>query len=450
MRIPIRTAARKIKKEEKSIRIPFTEKEDLLERAAHLAIILIFFNSFGFPGKMTEIIGNAADMGFQYFCFLLEILLMVFYGAKDWKTVSVIDLDRRFSGIYLYVGTVFVISMAVTCDRGEQVITCLRLCTTAFFTIWISRKFDISKITEDICKAQWLILACVVVFMILRPNSAFVHEVGDHDFVGIMKTKNNMAAELSLGIILFFLQSRYSRLKGRIIEKWVVPGIMLQAVLLGLCNAKGSLIGALLAAMLLWYDRRGGRIRFPAGLSYVTISALFPTIALTILPIFEPLLNAIGKDATLTGRLPLWKQIINIMTHYNTFTGYGFGMAWRNRTVVFLIHSAFGRYSFMGNMSTGCHNVVLELWLNIGLIGVAAYFLMYLICLGPVRRLSRERYLFCAVYTILFLFFGLTERSMSPYDYHTLFMFLSLAQGCVRKTDSRETAPHDAENQTYL
>lgn len=431
MQIPIQKEVSKINSKDLSFRIKATTKEELLERAAHIMIVLVFFNSLGFPGKMTELLGNSLDMGFQYFCFLLEILLMFFYGVTNAKQIAIIDLDKRFFGIYFYTGVVFVLSMIVTCDRGEQVITCIRLSMTALFAIWISRKFEISKITEDLCKAQWLILISVLLFMALRPDSAFVHEVGDHDFVGIMKTKNNMAAELSLGILLFFLQSRYHKLQGKETEKWVALGIVVQGILLLLCNAKGSLIGALLALCLLGYDRKIGRFRLPAGWFYVSASALFPTIALTILPVFEPLLNAIGKDATLTGRIPLWRQIVNIMTHYHTFTGYGFGMAWRNKTVVFLIHSAFGRYSFMGNMSTGSHNVILELWLNIGLIGVFAYFLMYLTCLGRMRRLSKERYLFCSVYTILFLLFGLTERSMSPYDYHTLLMFLSLAQGCV-------------------
>lgn len=382
---------------------------------------------------MTEILGNASDMGFQYFCFLFEIVLMACFGAKNIGQISIIDLDSRFVGIYLYIGVIFVLSMAVTCDPKDQAITCTRLCVTALFAIWLSKKNQIWTITEDLCKAQCLILCCILAFMALRPNSAFVHEVGDHDFVGIMTTKNNMAAELSFGMVLFFLHTAYCRKQNRHPEKWVGAGIIVQGILLVLCNAKGSLIGAVIALFLLWYDRKSEeRIRFPLGFFYAVGTALFPVMAMTILPFFEPLLNAIGKDATLTGRLPLWRQIVNIMTHYHTFTGYGYGMAWRTRSVVHLIHSAFGRYSFMGNMATGCHSVTLELWLNTGLIGLFFYFLMYLICLGPIRKVSAERYLFCEAYTILFLFFGLTERSASPYDYHTLLMFVSLAQGCIR------------------
>lgn len=436
--------ARIRKKSEAELRIRIIGKEELVEKVSRAAIILIFFNSLGFPGKMTEIIGSASDLGFQYFCFLLEILLMVFVGTKGLKNIAIIDIDRRFFPIYLYISTVFIVSMAVTSNRSEQIITCIRLCVTALFAIWISKRYSIEELIEDLCKAQWLIILCLFIMMILRPNSAFVHEVGDHDFVGIMKTKNNMAAEASLGIMMFLLRSWFQKMHHEKTDKWTSFGIVIQAVLLVLCNATGSLIGAIIAFSFLMYDKRNeGQKRIPVGVAYAAMSPLFPAAALTIIPIFEPFLNAIGKDATLTGRIPLWRQIVNIMTHYNTFTGYGFGMAWRNHSVVSLIHSAFGRYSFMGNMATGCHNVILELWLNIGLIGIAAYLLMYLFGLGSTKELSRERYLFCGVYTILFLFFGLTERSLSPYDYHTLLMFLSIAQGCIRKDAQGLTAPHD-------
>ena len=151
--------------------------------------------------------------------------------------------------------------------------------------------------------------------------------------------------------------------------------------------------------------------------------------ALTILPLMEPLLSAIGKDATLTGRTPLWRQIILVMTNSHTFTGYGFGMFWRDRQAVALLHTAFRSNSFMGTMTTGAHNVLLEYWLNVGLFGLASYFIALLASFRQMRKLERQNYIFCAAYMLWFMVMGWTERSMSTYEYQMVFLFLAMGVG---------------------
>ena len=161
----------------------------------------------------------------------------------------------------------------------------------------------------------------------------------------------------------------------------------------------------------------------------------FLITALTVLPMLDPLLNAIGKDATLTGRIPLWRQIIQVMLSSHTFTGYGFGMFWRDRQAVALLHTAFRRNSFMGTMTTGAHNVLLEFWLNVGLFGIGAYFFAILVSFRQMDRLERADYLFCAVYLMWFMILGWTERSLSTYEYQMLFLFM--AMGVARKKPRR-------------
>ena len=143
----------------------------------------------------------------------------------------------------------------------------------------------------------------------------------------------------------------------------------------------------------------------------------------------EPLLSAIGKDATLTGRTPLWRQIILVMTNSHTFTGYGFGMFWRDRQAVALLHTAFRSNSFMGTMTTGAHNVLLEYWLNVGLFGLASYFIALLASFRQMRKLERQNYIFCAAYMLWFMVMGWTERSMSTYEYQMMFLFLAMGVG---------------------
>ena len=90
------------------------------------------------------------------------------------------------------------------------------------------------------------------------------------------------------------------------------------------------------------------------------------------MPAFAWIIELLGKDATLTGRIPLWKQIISVMTEHNTFTGFGYGMFWRDPQAVDLVHAAFEDDSFLGNMTSGAHNLLLA-W--------ECFFLQYYILL---------------------------------------------------------------------
>ena len=115
-------------------------------------------------------------------------------------------------------------------------------------------------------------------------------------------------------------------------------------------------------------------MRLPLGWAYIGGSITFLFAALTLMPHLEWFFRAIGKDATLTGRIPLWNRILVVMMNHHTFTGYGYGMFWRDSQAIALIHAGFHEHSFLGTMTTGAHNMLLEFWLNSGLMGIAAFF----------------------------------------------------------------------------
>ena len=99
------------------------------------------------------------------------------------------------------------------------------------------------------------------------------------------------------------------------------------------------------------------------------------------------------------------------------------------RQAVALLHTAFRSNSFMGTMTTGAHNVLLEYWLNVGLFGLASYFIALLASFRQMRKLERQNYIFCAAYMLWFMVMGWTERSMSTYEYQMVFLFLARGVG---------------------
>jgi len=96
-------------------------------------------------------------------------------------------------------------------------------------------------------------------------------------------------------------------------------------------------------------------------------------------------LGALGKDVTLTGRVPLWLALIPFLQE-RPWTGYGLGGFWLGWEGP----SAYV-WSQVGWDPSHGHNGYLDLWLDLGLIGLSLglWLLLSLLSWG-IRRYLRE------------------------------------------------------------
>lgn len=246
--------------------------------------------------------------------------------------------------------------------------------------------------------------------------------------MGLYGQKNSNGSSMSFIMLLqvLYLRVKMDRKERPSKLQWGLAGVT--GVLLLLTKATGAMFNAMLASgyILVLEKKMGRKHRLPLGILFVAVQAGFLTFALTIIPLAEPLLNSLGKDATLTGRIPMWNHLINMMLADKTMVGYGYERFWKNETALRLFHAGFGRTSWFSTMTAGCHNLIMELWVNTGLIGVAAFFLMVIAAMSKVRYMKEADYLLCSAFIIMYTMHSLTERGMSPSSYFTFFFFIVL------------------------
>ena len=405
--------------------------------------VFILFLSLGFPGNYKIFLGERLCMLLEYGAFVLELLIMLLSSGESFMEVRIVNIRFCYRAIYLLTAVFFAESMAVTRYPQEQLITCLRFSTTVFFALWLLDHFGIRRILELIVYAQAGIVAASLFLMITAPGTAFSSEQSAHDFIGLLNAKNSAASEFSCGILIQSILLRIRMQEKQAVSQRFIFLLVLQIVLLLMCHATGPVIFVLIPLVYLFRiePRRDRQHRLHIGLDYILVSVSFLIVALTILPLFTPILNALGKDATLTGRTVLWNRIIEMMTQSHTFTGYGYEMFWRDTKAVAEYHAGFEANSWGATMTTGAHNVLLEFWLNVGLFGIAAFFVMILDATRRICEVPEEQYLFTSTFLMHAALHGLTERAFGTYNYFTLFFFLAIAAACSRSGEKTTGNP---------
>lgn len=397
-----------------------------------LMIVICLLVSLGFPGSLTELLGDKMGKMIEYFGFGIEILVILLSSASNWKEIELLHLEKKFSVMYAYVIFTFVESMLVTIYPKEQFITCIRLIVTLLFAIWLVQHCPLEKVVSLIAYAQGVFILITVLFMIRYPGMAY--ESSSHftnAFTGLYNTKNACASELVFGIIINVLMIRQQFRKKKLSFWWVIL-LAVQIGLLLLCQATGAVLTLIVAFLsLIIYLRT--KIRVPLGLVYIVGNILFLFLMLTLMPLFSDLIISLGKDPTLTGRIPVWNRIISTMLEHNTLLGYGYGMFWRNPSAVRLITSGFDMKEnpFLASLSTGAHNVILEMWLNSGVLGIAAFFIMIFVAFYYFNKMEEEDYRFALLILAYLTMNGLTERCLGGnYDYKTFISLFIMALGC--------------------
>lgn len=401
-------------------------------------VVFCIMCRLGFPGNLANAFGGeTVRVSIDYGSSLLQVILILLTSGDSFNEIKLLDIKKKYTVIYLMMGLMFLTSLLVNANRVKQTTIIIRFTITALFGLWLADNYDAERLLELVYLAQiGILFSNLLALTVFRSTGFHVDEGYGYTFRGLYSQKNGLGGAFATGLSL---QAALYRVK--IKNKRPISGIFL-AVFLGQCfflvysKATTALFTASLTILYLWvYDKFGGKeLRFQWGIAYAVASIGFIIFALTIIPLFSPLFEAIGKDATLTGRAPMWRKIIAFMQESHTFTGYGLLQFWETPSALKALQNMYERDSWYRTMAFGAHNTLLEMWLDVGLLGVSAYLITLIYSFRNVHELSKEQYALCSVLMIPNLISGLTDRHYTNANYSTMFFFVMLGVACSRQT----------------
>ncbi len=192
---------------------------------------------------------------------------------------------------------------------------------------------------------------------------------------GIFNQKNQLGQAMALSGVVFFLLAFDSRTHPHRTYRWALwLGFGLSLGLLFMSNAVGPTVILFTLLLLLALLYGGLQTHYPLNIVF------FVSMALTGVLIFAVLLSntegvlvdVLGRDRSFTGRTAVWPAVLDKIWE-RPLLGYGYGGFWLGWE---------GESAHVWNQTVGvtgylkpyhAHNGILDLWLNIGLLGVATF-----------------------------------------------------------------------------
>lgn len=317
------------------------------------------------------------------------------------------------------VAFIALLSVAWSDDPSTSLRDAGVLSMRTLFGLYLASRYSTKELLQHLGVALGIVAVLSLVLGLVAPDYGLEGSFRGGAWRGAFPTKNVLGETMVLAGIVFWL---LSRIPGGGRRAATVMAILAVGLVV-LARATGAIV--ILAALLIIMPvvrgfRRGGAA------SVLALSGLLVASAVASVAIAErqPVLNALGKDATLTGRTVLWAAVEEHITR-RPLLGYGYGAFWEPA----------GRASEMVRAVVGwdtphSHNGFLDLWLDIGLVGLLVFLAAYVLAIRrawvALRAGAGIDGLWAMAFLVMLLLGNLTESSIYQNDIFWL-VFVAVA-----------------------
>ena len=295
----------------------------------------------------------------------------------------------------------------------------LALAFTTLFGLWLAARFDWRGLLTVLAVTFAILMAGSALAGALFPAFGVMHEIHPGAWRGLWWEKNTLGAMMGWAMLAFTGLAALDAKRRLIWLALLAPAFAL--VLLS--TSRTALLAALIALagpMMIAMARRDftfGAMAVMAGLTGVGLAALVIAIGPMVL------LEALGRDATLTGRTDIWEALFRQMAD-RPLLGFGYGVFWQvENGPAFWV-----RQETVWPVPTA-HNGWLETALSMGLFGVAIAAIAYLGALisAAWRLFSGNETYWALTFLIMWGLISFSESNLAEQNSMMWVMFTATA-----------------------
>lgn len=308
---------------------------------------------------------------------------------------------------------------------------------TASFSLYIASCYTIKQQVRLMAWAMGIAAVLTVLYTLANPGIG-IHSYGDHAgaWRGLYAHKNSLSQIATYSAVVLLLQTM-------IVKKWhryVAGGAFALAVGLLLMSTSKTGLMVFLSLMMMLQLYKAVRWRNTnSTLILIIIILIFAAFMIVIVGNAEAVLNALGRDITLTGRTDIWAGAIGYIK-LQPWLGYGRAAFW---------HPKSGKSEAIGDVVGAnyapphSHNGFVNISCDLGLIGLFAFLLSYITSFAKaynrLRLTKSPEDIWPIMYLSFFLFYNLTETSVLRHNsvLWASYMAVTFALKPMKKTRNR-------------
>ncbi len=364
--------------------------------------ILVIMGLMYMAGSFDKLLPGAFSSLIQYGVYGVAILLLL----ARWQRTVRTALRDKFLWILL---TIVICSFLWSDFPSDSLRSGIVAWQTACFSLYVASCYTLK---QQICLMSWAmgIASVLAILYTLAMPGMGIHMAGEHAgaWRGLYAHKNSLSQIAAYSaIVLLFLpatQRGWHRYLG-----WGLFGLAVGLLLLS--TSKTGLM-VFLCSMTLFRLYKAVRWRNTNSiLILVIIILIFSAVVILLVGNAEAVLNALGRDLTLTGRTEIWGGAIGYIKQQPWF-GYGRAGFWHPKSGKAL---AIGEELGANYAPPHSHNGFVDVSCDLGLIGLGFFLLSFITTFAKaykqVRLTGKTEDIFPVMYVSFFLLYNFTESS---------------------------------------
>lgn len=301
-----------------------------------------------------------------------QIIFVSIYGItlllilRQWK--QFIRVATRDKLLLLLVG-IALVSVSWSFAPEVTLRRSVALIGTTLFGMYLATRYTPSELLRLFAWTFSIGALLSVVFVLVLPTYGLMPYQGHIVVRGIYRHKNLLARLMALNAATLLLLVPSSRRHRWVI--WTSFGLSVGLLLLS-TSKSGLVLFLILLALLPIY--RAMQLKDTIAVPFLLIAVVVSGVsAMWLLDNLEFVLNSIGKDITLTGRTYIWAAVIEKIQE-RPLLGYGYSGFWLGEDSESV--DVLKNIDWKG--APNAHNGLLDLWIDLGFLGVSVFLLGFL------------------------------------------------------------------------
>ena len=375
---------------------------------------LMFFS--GGLGWLENFVPIPTSTLFRYSVLFGSLLFLL----QRWRS----SLYTAFHGGWVW-GIVGLLAFSfLWADSPGRVLTGIRgeFVPMLLLSLYMASRFTLREQFRMVAWMLGISMLLSVLLVFTQPHIA-VHPWGPHvgAWKGIFDHKNTFGAYSVLTSGVFFISAIYAQ-KNKVLM-WSLFVLCIVAIFLS--TSKTALVLSIVAILVVCLYKNfrwmGTKTVLLLNLSiFLGIGAIG-----TLVAAWGPILRALGRDPTLTGRTLIWGFLIDYKIPNRPLLGYGRGMFWSNPWFSSGIEAA------AHHIPAHAHNGFIDLTLDVGLLGLFFFALAWSVAYAQALKLAyrsqEAAYLWPAVFLTLLLLNNYLESYLTRITNIFWVLFVAIA-----------------------